>query len=96
MPLSAVQARMHGQVHHMTIALQAAEEGRGQWRERALAAERQFDQLRGMIEARLQEASEAVVFRQQLGQEQEQDEGKQLPQINCRMREKLAEGQDEP
>ncbi|KAL4857019.1 hypothetical protein ACK3TF_002706 [Chlorella vulgaris] len=60
------QASTNGQLHQMAAALRAALQGEQRWRERALVAERQFEQLRGIIAARMIEGSwEAVQARQQ-------------------------------
>ncbi|KAI3425233.1 hypothetical protein D9Q98_009001 [Chlorella vulgaris] len=53
-------------LHQMAAALRAALQGEQRWRERALVAEQKFEQLRGIVAARMLEGSwEAVQARQQ-------------------------------
>jgi hypothetical protein len=61
-PYIALQASLH----QMAAALRAALQGEQRWRERALVAEQKFEQLRGIVAARMLEGSwEAVQARQQ-------------------------------
>ncbi|PSC74824.1 nuclear condensin complex subunit isoform A [Micractinium conductrix] len=59
----AVEQSLRGQVAHLEKMLHAAHEAKRAWRARAMQAEEQFTQLRGLIQSSLAAASEAATQR---------------------------------